>query len=223
MNEIPLTGGRVTEGVVRVGETVRRPRKANAELVRALLLQLDSAGFEAAPRYLGRDDQGREILSFLEGDVPSNLDPALSDEALTAAAHLIRRFHDATAGSEISGDEEVVCHNDLSPCNFVFQAGLPTGLIDFDAAAPGDRLHDLGYALFLWLNLGYDGVGLNEQARRLAVFCRAYGVEPSTAIVDAILGAVAENVEDLRTAPALGLEWWQKQLEWLGEHRDGFI
>src|SRR5205814_8028526 len=35
VNEAPLSGGRVTQGVVSVGDTVRRPRPPNAPLVRA--------------------------------------------------------------------------------------------------------------------------------------------------------------------------------------------
>jgi hypothetical protein len=69
VTETPLEGGWVTEGVVRVGDTVRRPRGANAERVERLLEQLEAAGFEAAPRFLGSDDTGRTILSFIEGDV----------------------------------------------------------------------------------------------------------------------------------------------------------
>ena len=37
MSEIALGGGRVTPGVVRVGDTVRRPAKANTPFVRILL------------------------------------------------------------------------------------------------------------------------------------------------------------------------------------------
>ena len=65
---------------------------------------------------LGIDEQGREILTFIEGHVPPDL-ATWSDEQLVRAAELIRRFHDATAGSALAGGEEVVCHNDLSPCN----------------------------------------------------------------------------------------------------------
>ena len=36
--EIPLEGGRITPGVVRVGETVRRPRNPNSEFVHEVLL-----------------------------------------------------------------------------------------------------------------------------------------------------------------------------------------
>jgi hypothetical protein len=76
------------------------------------------------------------MFSYLEGEVPAELAADLSDETLVTAARLIRRFHDATAGSPLAGEHETVCHYDLSPCNFVFRRGLPLAIIDFDAAAP---------------------------------------------------------------------------------------
>jgi Ser/Thr protein kinase RdoA (MazF antagonist) len=216
MREQPLGGGRVTPGVVRVGETVHRPRGPNWEFVRALLTHLEQQGFEATPRYVGSDEQGREVLSFLPGTVPPDLDPALPDETLAAAARLIRRFHDATAAAVISQGHETVCHGDLSPCNFVFRDGEPVGMIDFDAAGPGERLRDVGYALFLWLNLGTDGPPLAEQARRTNVFCRAYGIDADQAVIDAIVAAVAANIERLCTAGRLAdLDWWEQQRDWL--------
>ncbi|MGW4802358.1 hypothetical protein ACWEPC_59100, partial [Nonomuraea sp. NPDC004297] len=48
-----LVGGDVTEGVVRVGDTVRRPVGFNAPLVHALLRHLEEVSFAGAPRLLG--------------------------------------------------------------------------------------------------------------------------------------------------------------------------
>ena len=219
VNEAPLSGGRVTQGVVRVGDTVRRPRQPNAPLVRALLGRLEELGLAFAPRYLGVDAEGREMLSYLEGEVPDELDAGFSDATLAAAARLIRRYHDVTAGSLLAAGCEVVCHGDLSPCNTVFRAGLPVALIDFDNAAPGTRLDDLGYALFLWLNLGTDGADPAEQAGRMSVFCDAYGVAAGPAIVAAISSAVAANIERLRAESRLAdAEWWRAQLDWVEQN-----
>jgi hypothetical protein len=224
MEEVPLKGGRVTQGVVRTGDTVRRPPGANAQFVRLLLDQLHESGFGAAPRHLGADDRGREVLGFLPGEVPPDLDPAIPGATLAAAARLIRRFHDATAGTALAVDHEVVCHNDLSPCNFVFRDGEPAGIIDFDAAAPGTRLQDLGMALFLWLNLGTDGRQLPEQARRISLFCRAYGTAANHEVIDEIVDAVGANIEQLRTdnRPS-DAGWWQEQLDWLLHHRGELV
>jgi aminoglycoside phosphotransferase (APT) family kinase protein len=219
---IPLTGGRTTAGVVRIGDTVHRPTNPNSEFVHEVLLHLESVGFDAAPRFPGLDEEGREILSFREGDVPYNIRPDYSDEVLAAAARLLRRYHDSVAHSELAGGEEVVCHNDISPVNFVFEEGLPVAMIDFDAAVPGSRLRDLAYGLFLWLDLGYDGLPLDEQPRRSRVFFEAYGLsEPPTGLVDEMLERQREKAA---TTPN-GWEaarWWRYQAAWLERNRTAF-
>jgi aminoglycoside phosphotransferase len=219
-----LGRGRVTAGVVRIGGTVRRPPNSNSAFVRLLLAHLHEQGFDAAPLSLGVDEEGREVFSFLEGEVPPDLDSGHSDARLAAAARLIRGYHAATAGSSLAGAEEVVCHGDLSPCNVVFRDGEPAALIDFDTAAPGARSRDLGYALFLWLNLGTDGPSPGEQARRIIVFCNAYGVESDRQMIDAILAAVGANIDRLRAdGRTADVAWWLAQLAWLEQHRDGLV
>jgi hypothetical protein len=174
-----LSGGRTARSVVRVGGTVRRPPALNDEFARALLGHLERQGFDGAPRFLGVDDAGRRIFSFIAGDVPDELGHH-DDERLAAAARLIRRYHDATDGlfeaaACREAGLEVACHNDLSPCNTVFRNGRPVALIDFDAAAAGSRAWDLGYASWLWLDLGNQDYALREQLRRLQLFVGAYG------------------------------------------------
>jgi len=46
--EIPLLGGQLTSGIVRVGNTVHRPRKGNTAFVHDLLLWLEGQGFGSA-------------------------------------------------------------------------------------------------------------------------------------------------------------------------------
>lgn len=174
--EVPLTGGRITAGVVRVGNTVRRPILGDRSLVHELLVDLESRGFDATPRFLGVDDKNREILTYLPGEVPVDLGH-YSDDQLAVAAALLRRFHDATATFATARypQAEIICHNDWGPPNAVFRDGKPWGMIDFDTLAPGTRLWDLGYSAFSWLDLGDPGYTDDEQIRRLAVFADAYG------------------------------------------------
>ncbi|MFG3296636.1 aminoglycoside phosphotransferase family protein, partial [Streptomyces sp. NPDC048179] len=68
-DEQPLSGGNVSDGVVRVGDTARRPVGPWTPAVHALLAHLHAVGSGAAPRPLGIDDQGREVLTFMPGDV----------------------------------------------------------------------------------------------------------------------------------------------------------
>jgi hypothetical protein len=65
----------------------------HSPFVHRLLRHLEAAGFDGAPRVLGIDGREREVLSFLDGWVPPNLDH-FSDETLVArssAATLPRR------------------------------------------------------------------------------------------------------------------------------------
>jgi hypothetical protein len=89
--EVPMTGGRLTAGVVRVGDTVRRPAGPHSAFVGRLLRHLSAVGFDGAPRALGVDDRGRDVLTFVDGWIPPNLD-RFPDETLVAAARLLRRF-----------------------------------------------------------------------------------------------------------------------------------
>ena len=147
--EIPLAGGWATEGVVRVGQTVRRPRGANADFVEQLLGHLERVGFNAAPRHLGVDEQGRDILEYIDGQVPTDCAGITwSDKQLSGAMALLRRFHDATAGSDLAAGEEVVCHGDFGPWNLIWVGDGPVSIIDFDNATPGRRLDDVSHAVW---------------------------------------------------------------------------
>ena len=86
VSEVALTGGTMTAGVVRVGDTVRRPVGRWTPAVHSLLRYLEEVGLEGAPRVLGIDEKGREVLTYLPGD-PS---PSHSEETLVATARLVR-------------------------------------------------------------------------------------------------------------------------------------
>jgi hypothetical protein len=189
-DEMPLAGGWVNSGVVRVGHTVRRPPSENVDFVQRLLVHLEQVGFDRAPRFLGFDDQEREMLTFIEGDTFSDCRSILwTDRELSQCAQLLRRFHDATVGTQLAGDAEVVCHNDYGPWNLVWRRGKPIALFDFDESAPGDRVADVGYAVWKFLNLGVLSVSPEEQARRLSVFIGTYGDLSADAVVGAAIAA----------------------------------
>lgn len=195
--EVPLSGGDVSEGVVRVGETVRRPLRAHSPAVHGLLRHLEKVGFDAAPRVLGIDERGREVLSWVPGEVPHRPLAAyvVSEDALRGVGRLLRRYHEAVASyevpegthwdedtSNVDGEPEVVGHCDVTPENVVFRAGVPAALIDFDLARPTTRLFDVVTALRHWgpIEDPADRDALLYRAdvgRRLRVFCDAYGLE----------------------------------------------
>src|SRR3981081_1941868 len=97
--EEPLRGGNVSAGVVRVGDTVRRRAGYGPPAVHALLRHLHAAGFTGAPRPLGIDDAGREVLTYAPGTVPwpDRCDLLDSDDRIARVARLVRDLHDAAA------------------------------------------------------------------------------------------------------------------------------
>ncbi|MFJ6789632.1 phosphotransferase [Streptomyces angustmyceticus] len=223
--EIPLTGGRITEGVVRVGDTVRRPVGPHSPFVHRLLRHLADVGSDAAPRLLGIDPKGREILSFQQGATVTEFRARdWSPAQISAAAHLLRRLHDATAGTPVAGGEETVCHNDFSPPNVAFVDGLPVCAFDFDQAAPGPRTRDLAYAAWLWL-LGADiAAPLDHQLALLRTFLDAYGAadEHRRGFGGRIVARVeAERDFHTRAGRVTGPgSWLHLEIDWLRAHAD---
>lgn len=192
--EVPLSGG-VSEGVVRVGDTVRRPLRAHSPAVHGVLRHLEAVGFDGAPRVLGVDERGREVLSWVPGEVPHRPLGAhvVSEDALRGVGRLLRRYHDAVASygvpdagwdddlSNLDGQPEIVGHCDVTPENVVFRGGAPAALIDFDLARPTTRLFDVVTALRHWgpIEDPADRDALLYRAdvgRRIKVFCDAYGL-----------------------------------------------
>ncbi len=195
----PLTGDGVTQGIVRIGDTVRRPLRPFSLTVQAYLAHLRDAGFAGAPLPLGIDEQGREVLSFVPGEVPRNPLPpeTAGEEVLVALARLVRALHDASAGwapppgavwggtpasaGQVTEQAELVSHRDYYPGNVVFRDGLPAALIDFDLAKPTTRLYDIANAVWYWAPLrdprdrapAFAGL---DVPHRVAVFADAYGM-----------------------------------------------
>ncbi|MEU8171198.1 aminoglycoside phosphotransferase family protein [Micromonospora sp. NPDC049004] len=239
--EEALTGGYVAD-VVRIGDTVRRTPPANLDFVGALLRHLAEVGADLAPRHLGVDDRGRQVLSYVAGRVPwrDREDPGFfADAALVRLAELIRRLHDACAGTDLAGDAETVCHRDLSPKNTVYRDSptgpLPVAFIDWDLARPGRRIEDVAFAGWHWAPLG-EGADPAELGRRCRVLCAAYdaagpGLLPRAELVDVMLDQIGSTwrgidadadrdvpaMRRLRDAGAVAvIRRWQ---DWLHTHR----
>jgi hypothetical protein len=54
--------------VERIGDTVRRPAMPWTPAVHGLLRYLEDVGYPHAPRVLGFDERGREVLTWIEGE-----------------------------------------------------------------------------------------------------------------------------------------------------------
>jgi Ser/Thr protein kinase RdoA (MazF antagonist) len=240
MTDIPaeavlLTGGRISTGVVRIGETVRRPACASSGFMASLLGLLEDRGFAGAPRYLGQGD-GADLLSFIPGTVPARFG-VWSDSQVRAAASLLRAMHDATRGSDLAGRFDVVCHHDPGPNNVVFQDGLPMAFIDFAEVAPGSRLEDVAYMAWTWSIASKESMPLPRQAEQVRLVADAYGLEPAErrVLVDCILERQARNVRFWaaflarpEAAPAAAsqltdrIDWSRREHAYLFTHREIF-
>jgi thiamine kinase-like enzyme len=229
---IPLTGGRITKGVVRLGDTVRRPASGKSAFTAELLQLLERQGFDGAPRYLGQDDEGRDILSYLSGWVPDRFQ-RWSDDQVAAVGTVLRAFHDATRGSRLAGHHEVVCHHDPGPTNLVFRDDRPAALIDFDTAEPGSPLEDIGYAAWTWC-VSSKAEAVDSQAAQVKVLVDAYGLSGSLrhAVVDAMLERQIRNARFWAEASGSGvvsaeqvadrIAWSRREHSHTTEHRDAF-
>jgi aminoglycoside phosphotransferase (APT) family kinase protein len=196
--EQQLKGGIANAGqVVHVGAHVLRPASPHSGSIHAFLRAVRRAGFQGAPLPVGIDQDGRERLVFIEGEVPvaPYADWSQSDTALASIAKLLRGLHDAARGFDPQGltwDDSLadpaggtlVCHNDVELSNVVFRDGIAVALLDFEFAAPGRPVYDLAQLARLCVPIEDDF----EQARigwrrpddrpaRLRVVADGYGLD----------------------------------------------
>ncbi|MGZ9584290.1 phosphotransferase [Paenibacillus marinisediminis] len=241
-HEEVLKGGNVNH-IVRIGNTVRRPTGDWSPSVHELLKHLEKQGFEGAPRFLGIDDSGREILTFVTGDVAQpELEPYIwSDETLAGLACLLRQFHDATQSFTFNSEDkwqlkyaneaeyEVICHNDAAFYNLVNRNGEPAALIDFDMAGPGPRLWDIAYTLYTSVPLGgftpdrssgtMDIVAYQrdkhaaERRRRIQLFFESYGIPVPNNLQEWIIQRLIVLCDTIKKFAANGNEAFQKMID----------
>ncbi|HEX7070681.1 MAG TPA: phosphotransferase [Rhodothermales bacterium] len=218
--ETALKGGVSTKGVVRVGDTVRRPVKDSSSFVHDLLGHLEKCGFDRVPRFLGIDEKGREILSHIDGTVFQRVG-GFEKEQWTTAASLLRSFHDATVDCALKGECEVICHGDSGPGNWVMRDGLPFALIDFDSAHPGRREEDVGYAAWMWLHIGNPRIAPEEHGSNLRDFIAAYDRSVDWNPVRIVLEAQKTCVDRIPNNFKWGAikVWAQGCLAWTYKHR----
>lgn len=253
--EVALAGGTHSEAV-RVGRTVRRVGRPWSSATLDLLRHVEVAGFDGAPRALGFDDGGREILTYVDGESAARLPEvgpvpedhwARQDDVLVQLGALLRASHDAAATFPWQGREwqvsvrepvETVCHNDLSPGNVVLRAGVPVAFIDWEAAAPGPRAWDLGYAAWNWVPFWSAersrAAGLPastaEKARRYRLLFDGYGIEPDVDILRTGIERMRQYLDHLWRLVADGSEWemhradrgeldaFGRDIAWVEEH-----
>lgn len=226
VDEQPLPGGN-TGGAVRVGDTVRRACGPWTPSVHALLRHLETVGFAGAPRVRGVDGQGREVLTYLPGEVVGTRRPWPSwvhgTDALVQVADWLRDFHAAVADFVPPPDARwreggrwrpglMVGHNDAAPYNAVWSGGRLVGFFDWDFAAPVTREWDLAFTAFAWVPLHARHVvaaegftAFADRPRRLRLFLDAYGFDgPLGEFVALVRERVSASARGIRRTAAAG-------------------
>jgi hypothetical protein len=232
-DEIPLAGGDINL-VARVGNTVRRPPEPAG--VQSLLTWYEQVGFDGAPRFLGIDEQEREILEYVEGE-PAFAPVPYSDEIVSGIGCLLRSAHDAQAGfvpppepgwarEDSAGRAEIVGHGDLFWTNVIFRAGKPVALIDWELARPMTRTLEVALAATWWAGIRIDsqlvewGLPLDRRGERLRLLCDSYGLDrrQRAALFDELVEHRRKRLEQRESRGVVPREIIVANLDWAMDH-----
>jgi aminoglycoside phosphotransferase len=173
--------------------------------VHELLAFVAAAGLDGVPTVRGFDADGREVLSFVEGEA---LDPGLrepTDDMIQDAAAWLRRYHDVVrdwrpgprAWRQTTRDlapGEIICHNDPGTYNWVIRDGGFAGMIDWDQAGPGHPLDDLAFLCWTAAPL-CDPAPAEDVARRVRIAAEAYGELDPGEVLDAVAPRLMRSVD----------------------------
>jgi aminoglycoside phosphotransferase (APT) family kinase protein len=219
--------------VVRVGQRVYRPAGWWTPAVHALLRHLQTHGFRYAPRVLGVDDQGREILTHIPGRSGRDGWAAIvANHGLASFARLLRDYHDAVRGFRPPADAvwactdaplgagELICHGDFGPWNVVWRGRRPVGILDWDLAGPAPPIDDVAYALGYSVPFRDDRTALRwlaydqppDRRHRIEVFADAYGLPTTVGLVDQVARRQRLDLVRVRALAQRGL---QPQASWV--------
>ena len=230
--EIPFDKGESDKHVVKVGKTVRKDTGSNSDRVHSVLKFLTSKGFTLTPIFLGVDEKGREIITYIAGE-PINTD----DESIELSKQCmkgLRRFHDILSNSDLRGTEETVCHRDFAPWNILSSKGKIVGIVDLDDVCPGKRITDVAYACWTFLNLGDSKIkrSTQEQIQQIVILLDAYGPIDTSDFIDELLSeqtrvlqyrksrvSTARNEEERKLRQEKSEEI-VKQIEWVKKNRE---
>jgi hypothetical protein len=211
--EIPLPGGNVG-GAVRIGNTVRRRTGPWTPAVHALLDYL-AGRVPHIPRVLGHDGQGREVLSYLPGQVADTGDGTrtLGLEQVVSVVSWTRAFHEAVAGFSHPGPwrffpvaaPSLIGHNDIAPYNVCFDGDELVGVFDWDLAGPSTPLLELAFIAWNCVPLWCD-IGAATAAARLAVISATYGGVAAGEILHAVPHRIQTMLDGIPAAAAAGDE-----------------
>ncbi|WP_295891690.1 aminoglycoside phosphotransferase family protein [uncultured Vibrio sp.] len=227
-----LVGGR-TEAIFRDRDRVIRPRNIWTPSVHQLLEHYTATGITETPVAL-KLAIDTETLSYVEGNTFNYpLSGAITSlKAITSAAELLRKLHDASASFVKNNDiekmdwmlvtrepVEVICHGDYTPYNVALNGEKVTGVFDFDTAHPASRVWDVAFSIYCWAPFKtnpIDKLGtLNEQLVRAKLFCDCYGLSIAgrVALVDTMVKRLQVLVDYMLSEADNGNPQFQRNIE----------
>ncbi len=224
--EVRLAGGRLTV-VTRIGDTVHRASKPWSADVQRLLAHVRERGFLLAPEPLGFDDQGREVVRYIEGETAATVSPwpgALwSDALLVDVGVAMSAYHQAVRDFVPSPTAkwqyrprplepgEIICHHDFAPYNAVFRDSRLLGIVDWEGAGPGTVQEEIAFLAWQWVPLHppeesrRDGSDPQvDQAKRLRLLLDSYGYQRREGLIDAVIDRIEISRSGIDDRAALG-------------------
>lgn len=231
----PLMGGNMNTPILKDHEVYKDVSCATPS-IHKLLKHLGSKGIQWVPKSRVDLNEGKHILSYIEGVVPHDMPQWIWSEAILLDIGMkMREWHDATLDFEGGGLQwnydsgepyEVICHNDFAPYNCVFNDKVCVGLIDFDVCSPGTRLWDLAYMAYRYVPLcPTDNIDRYKECSpftkeamlvRLKALIRAYGGDTMALNYD--VNEVIEKVQERLRALAIWSEAYARET-----HRDDIL
>lgn len=200
-----------------------------------LLAYLADRGFTGAPRPLGFDEQGREVLTFLAGESIGRRKPrpvwVYAEETLVQVARWMRDCHQVVADFVPPPDVVwreggtwapglIIAHNDATTHNAAWLQGTLTAFFDWDFAGPATPEWDLALTGYSWVPLHARHVVAAEgftdfadRPRRLSLFLDAYGWPGTTGeFLDAVQARMTAHSGQIRDKAAAGDEAFARLL-----------
>lgn len=197
-------------GALLVGDRVHRPTGPWTPAVHDLLRFLDGR-VPHVPRVLGTDEQGREVLTYLPGEVIDLDRDRLSPGRIASLVRWTRGFHEAVTGYRHPGPwryfpvpgASIVGHNDIAPYNACFAGDEVAGVFDWDLAGPTTPLAELAFLAWNCVPLWRDD-GIASAAERITLIARTYGGVSPVEVLDAVPGRIQIMIDGIPAAAAAG-------------------
>lgn len=180
----------------RRGSIVTHPAQPWTATNHAFLRHLAENGFAEAPRVVGFDDSGNELLEWIDGEMfPHTVWPN-PEQSLHDVGNMLRRMHEIGRqfrepddavwmpwSLHTTGPGTVISHGNIAPWHVVFRDGRPVGLIGWEFSGFVDPVEEVAVTGWYCAQLFDDDVARRQhlpaapiRARWFHAFLDGYGL-----------------------------------------------